>query len=121
MTDDIRAAAARYYDLTPQFPNDVPYYRALIRSPEASVLELGCGTGRVLMQLAPRCVFIHGVDRSESMLAICRQKVRDAELPPGKVAISAADISNFALPRKFDLIIAPWRVFQNLESDVQLD
>ena len=121
MTDDIRAAAARYYDLTPQFPNDVRYYRALIPSPEASVLELGCGTGRVLMQLAPRCAFIHGIDRSASMLAICRQKVRDAKLPPDKVGISTDDISHFELHRKFDLIMAPWRVFQNLETDAQVD
>ena len=115
MTDDIRAAAARYYDLTPQFPNDVPYYRALIPAPEASVLELGCGTGRVLMQLAPRCAFIHGIDRSESMLAICRQKLHDARLLPSKVTISAGDICDVQLGRTFDLIIAPWRAFQNLE------
>ena len=118
---DIRAAVARYYDLTPQFPNDVPYYTALIPAREASVLELGCGTGRVLTQLAQHCAFIHGIDRSESMLAICRQKLRVAMPPSGKVAISADDISNFTLGRTFDLIIAPWRVLQNLETDAQLD
>ena len=118
---DIRAAVARYYDLTPQFPNDVPYYTALIPAREASVLELGCGTGRVLTQLAQHCAFIHGIDRSESMLAICRQKVSDAKLPPSKVAITEADISQFELGRTFDLIIAPWRVMQNLETAAQLD
>ncbi|HYY61252.1 MAG TPA: class I SAM-dependent methyltransferase [Burkholderiales bacterium] len=118
---DIRAAVARYYDFTPQFPNDIPYYRALIASPQASVLELGCGTGRVLLQLAQHCAFIQGIDRSESMLAICREKIRGAKLPAGKTAISAGDISHFELGRTFDLIIAPWRVLQNLETDAQLD
>jgi SAM-dependent methyltransferase len=118
---DIRAAVARYYDLTPQFPNDVPYYTALIPSRDASILELGCGTGRVLVQLAQHCGFIYGIDRSESMLAICRQKVRDANLPPTKISITEGDISQFELGRAFDLIIAPWRVLQNLEKDAQVD
>lgn len=118
---DIRAAVARYYDLTPHFPSDAPYYRALIGAPDASILELGCGTGRVLVQLAQYCGFIYGIDRSESMLAICRQKVSDAKLPPNKVAITEADISQFELGRTFDLIIAPWRVLQNLETDAQVD
>ena len=118
---DIRAAVARYYDFTPQFPNDIPYYRALIPSPQASVLELGCGTGRVLLQLARHCAYIQGIDRSEAMLAICREKIRGAKLPAGKTAISAGDISHFQLGRTFDLIIAPWRVLQNLETDAQLD
>lgn len=121
VASDIRAAVARYYDFTPQFPNDVPYYRALIPSPDASLLELGCGTGRVLLQLAQHCGFIHGIDRSESMLALCRQKLRDAQQPANKVAITTADIDDFDLGRTFDLIMAPWRVLQNLETDAQLD
>jgi SAM-dependent methyltransferase len=118
---DIRATVERYYDLTPQFPNDIPYYTTLIRPGEASILELGCGTGRVLMPLAQRCDFVHGIDRSASMLAICRQKARDAKLPSSKVAITEGDISRFDLGRSFDLILAPWRVVQNLETDAQLD
>ncbi len=55
------------------------------------------------------------------MLALCRQKSRDAKLPPGRVAISAHGISQFDLGRTFDLIIAPWRVMRNLETGAQVD
>ena len=42
---DIRTDAARYYDLDPDVPDDLPFYRNLVPSKDARVLELGCGTG----------------------------------------------------------------------------
>lgn len=78
MAPDIRSRAAEYYDLNPNAPADVPFYKKLVPSPRASVLELGCGTGRVLVPLAEACAYIHGVDLSEAMVAVCRRKVADA-------------------------------------------
>jgi SAM-dependent methyltransferase len=116
-THDIRAEVARYYDLNPQPPADIPFYQALLPSPEASVLELGCGTGRVLVALARSCGFIHGIDSSQAMLQICRDKLGQSE----KARITLGDICAFDLGRRFDLIIAPYRVLQNVETDAQLD
>ena len=114
---DIRAAAARYYDMQPIPFEDISFYKAHLPSPQASVLELGCGTGRVLLPLAAHCRYIHGLDASEAMLAICRAKMEKAGLGLEKVCVQVADITAVDLDRKFDLIIAPYRVFQNLESD----
>ncbi len=55
MATDIRAQAAKYYDLNPEAPDDIPFYKSLIPSPEVCMLELGCGTGRVLLPLAEVC------------------------------------------------------------------
>ena len=121
MSDDIREAVAQYYDSHPQFPDDIPFYKRLIASPEASMLELGCGTGRVLVPLASECGFIQGIDSSAAMLAICRAKLRQAKLPASRASVARGDITNFRLDRTFDLVIAPFRVLQNLESDEQLD
>ena len=114
---DIRAGAARYYDLQPIPFDDVPFYVGQLQSSQASVLELGCGTGRVLIPLAAHCGYIHGLDASEAMLGLCRQKMREARLVPEKARVELADITRADLGRRFDLIIAPYRVFQNLESD----
>jgi SAM-dependent methyltransferase len=111
---DSRREAARYYDLEPGFPDDIPFYREALPSRVASVLELGCGTGRVLLGLASHCADIWGMDRSEAMLAICRERV------PATVRVIQGDISDFDLGRTFDLIIAPYRVFQNLETDEEV-
>jgi SAM-dependent methyltransferase len=118
---DIRSAAAKYYDANPRNPDDIPFYRSRIRGPQSSVLELGCGTGRVLLPLARECAYIHGLDSSEAMLALCREKLRAAAIGPARAAVESADISAFSLGRRFDLVIAPFRVLQNVETDAQID
>ncbi len=102
-------------------PNDVPFYQRLIPSPDASVLELGCGTGRVMLPLLPCSGHYHGLDISTAMLDICRRKLADAGIPPSQACVHEADITYFELGRRFDFIIAPFRVLQNLETDAQVD
>jgi SAM-dependent methyltransferase len=121
MQDDIRAEAAQYYDANPTIPNDLAFYTARLLSADASVLELGCGTGRVLLPLAGSCGFIHGIDRSPAMLERCLQKLQAAGLPPTKARAELGNITHFTLGRTFDLIIAPYRVFQLLEMESQVE
>ena len=118
---DIRAEAAKYYDLWPPAFKDVAFYADRIPSGNASVLELGCGTGRVLIPLAESCAYVHGIDVSEAMVDICREKIAQAGLPWGRTSVAVGDITRFDLGRQFDLIIAPYRVFQNLETDEEID
>ena len=121
MRGDMRAEAAKYYDVNPTIPDDRAFYRARLPSSDAAVLELGCGTGRVLLPLAAVCGCIHGIDRSPAMLARCLQKVQAAAIPPTKARVALGDITDFALGRAFDLIIAPYRVLQLLETEAQVD
>jgi len=83
------------------------------------MLELGCGTGRVLLPLAEVCGYIHGLDISEAMVAVCREKLQAAGMVGTKAQVEVEDITNFALGRTFDLIFAPYRVLQNLEPDIE--
>ena len=117
---DIRAGPARFYDLSPHHPNDVAFYSARLPGPQARVLELGCGTGRVSIPLAARCGFLHGLDLSEAMLTVCRSKLEAAGIAENKIRVERGDISDFSLDSRFDRIIAPFRVMQNLETDQQL-
>src|SRR5438094_7557285 len=84
MQDDIRAEAAQYYDANPTIPDDLAFYTARLPSADAAVLELGCGTGRVLLPLAAACGSISGLERSPAMLARCLQKLQAAGIPPTK-------------------------------------
>lgn len=121
MTIDIRLEAARYYDSNPHTPDDIPFYQARLPSPDCSILELGCGTGRVMLPLIPYCHDIFGIDNSSAMLSICRQKLAASAIPPQVAQVAEADITNFDLGRSFDFIIAPFRVLQNLETDAEVD
>ncbi|MEM9753348.1 MAG: class I SAM-dependent methyltransferase [Planctomycetota bacterium] len=120
MRNTYRDQAAKYYDLWADFP-DIDFYRRQITYAETEVLELGCGTGRVLLPLAERCAFIHGVDHSDAMLEICRDKLRRRWVPIDRAQIQRGDITNLDLGRTFDLITAPFRVMQNLETDAQIN
>jgi SAM-dependent methyltransferase len=121
MAEDARAKAAKYYDLNPQMPDDIAFYKARVPSPYATVLELGCGTGRILMPLATVCALIYGIDFSEAMVAICKEKLAKNGIQSSNALVKVGDITNLDLNRKFDLIIAPFRVFQNLETDTEVD
>jgi SAM-dependent methyltransferase len=113
---DARASTAAYYDLAPDFPADIPFYLGQL-SPESTVLELGCGTGRVSAAVAPRVRFLHGIDLSPAMIARCRARLRDAGVTDDRATAAVGDITELGLGRRFDWIIAPYRVFQNLATD----
>ncbi len=121
METDIRAEAARFYDYSPQVPDDLPFYISLLPSQQATVLELGCGTGRVTLPLVQHCGYIHGLDLSPAMISICKRKLAGTGIPPTKAKVEVGDITDFDLGQTFDFIIAPFRVLQNLETDAEVD
>jgi predicted TPR repeat methyltransferase len=70
---------------------------------KSRVLDLGCGTGRMLAALAPRVGEIAGVDISEAMIQAAKSRVR--HLPNASVSrISGRDFSERTGP--FDLVLA---------------
>ena len=65
--EDIRREVARYYDVGTTQTNDIDFYVGHIPSHDPTILELGCGTGRVLIPLSRDCDSIVGVDKSDAM------------------------------------------------------
>lgn len=81
------------------------------------MLELGCGTGRVLIPSALAGAAITGLDLSELMLAACRRKL--AALPAevhSRVTLVEGSMTDFDLGRRFALITIPFRAFSHLIS-----
>lgn len=79
------------------------------------VLEVGCGTGRVLLPTAREGIPITGLDLSSYMLDICRSRL--SELPgevQERITLVEGDMRDFDLGKKFQLITAPFRPFQHL-------
>ncbi|MEO3973515.1 class I SAM-dependent methyltransferase [Streptomyces sp. CAU 1734] len=63
-----------------------------------TVLDAGCGTGRVAIELARREVAVTGVDIDESMLATARR------LAP-EITWHRRDLAGLALGRSFDVVV----------------
>jgi len=115
------AAIARLYDLFyDDVTDDIPMYRGFAERAGGPVLEIGCGTGRVTLPLAQAGCAVTGIDVSDAMLAIAREKVERADLAD-RVKLVRADMRRFDLDARFDLAIVPINTFMhNRTLDDQL-
>lgn len=110
------ATLARYYDLeNAAFTEDLDFWLALAEEHGGPILELGCGTGRVLLHLARHGHALTGVDNSPEMLRRLRAKLASAarQLSPAP-QILEADIGDFALDQRFGLALMPFNTFMHL-------
>lgn len=95
--------------------DDVTRYLEWARAAGGPVLELGCGTGRVLIPIARAGIDIVGLDLSPRMLAVCRDKLaREADDVRARVRLVEGDMTAFHLDRRFPLITTPFRPFQHI-------
>jgi SAM-dependent methyltransferase len=99
---------------------DVAFWRGLAAREGAPVLELGCGTGRVLVPMARTGLPVTGIDRSAPMLEYARRRAR--RLPAGaRPGIVRGDIRALPFPRAaFGLVVAPYGMLQSLLHDRDL-
>ncbi len=109
--------AARYYDgdyADVWHGEDVDMYRGLAMDSGGPVLEMGCGTGRVLLPLARAGITIHGIDASASMLDELRNTLsRDTDDTRGRVRLTEGDARTAQVGSSFALVIAPGHVIQS--------
>jgi len=83
-----------------------------------SILDLGCGTGGHAFLLAERGYEVTGVDKSDSMLAIAREKGEGSQ---AQLEFINGDIRNVRLERKFDAVISMFAVmgYQTTNDDFE--
>ena len=106
------------YDSIPLYNSrpDVNFYVDLCRE-AGQALELGCGTGRILIPAAQAGCVVTGLDQSKHMLARCHAKVE--ALPKktrGRITLIEADMAQFHLAKNFKLVIAPFRPVNHLTT-----
>jgi SAM-dependent methyltransferase len=99
---------------------DVGFWRRLVLREAAPVLELGCGTGRLLIPMARTGVPVTGIDRSRPMLE--RAVARAKRLPRScRPRVLRGDIR--ALPFRadsFGVVVAPYGLLQSLVRPADL-
>lgn len=75
--------------------------------PVREVLDIGCGTGNHALSLAQRGYRVTGVDRSDDMLKVARDKARASGLA---VAFHPGDFRDLGLSQTFDAVISMFAV-----------
>jgi SAM-dependent methyltransferase len=112
------------YDAVPMYGarRDVAFYVEEAMSTSGAVLELGCGSGRILLPIARAGRTVTGVDSSREMLSRLEAKLAgEPDEIRRHASLHQGDARGFALNRQFALAIAPFRVFQHLTTvDEQL-
>jgi len=111
---DVYGEMADYYDLIYGDLVDAEFYLREARNARGPVLEVACGTGRILLRLLAEGIDATGIDVSESMLAILRRKAKSMGLEPKAFR---ADMLDFKIDRKFKLIILPYRSFLHMKDE----
>ena len=107
-----------YEVLFRDFGFDLDFYLELAREARGPVLEVACGTGRILIPCLQAGVDIDGIDLYPSMLDILRRKAAAAGMEP---RISVADMRTFSLPRKYALVFIAFNGFvHSLTTDDQI-
>jgi SAM-dependent methyltransferase len=97
-----KGLVAQWYDrLLTTEEKDVAFYRERAGSVDGPILELGCGTGRILVPLRRMGKDVEGLDISGEMLAICREKLAAEGL---SATLYEQDCAAFSTGRRYDMI-----------------
>lgn len=108
-TDEITAMS---YDTKYTFSQDIPMYARYAESTGGPILDIGCGTGRVLMPMIQAGYQVTGVDNSSHMITLLKSKLSQIqESTRGLVTILEEDISNADFPTGYKLAIITVNTF----------
>lgn len=117
MTDMKYHIPILYHAHHQNYREDLPFWQFLARQHGDPILELGCGTGRVLLFLAKSGHTIFGVDNSPNMLQFLNQQI-----PPelqSRIYPIKGDMTNFNIEMQFKLIILPCNTYSTIEADIR--
>jgi SAM-dependent methyltransferase len=111
---------ARFYevDMARNMPfDDVGFYLGVCRRRAGAALELGCGSGRILLPLLAQGVAATGIDASEGMLRELRQRAQGRSLT---AAVCRMDLRSLAFRRGFEVVLLPYSLVTYLTGDDDL-
>ncbi len=95
--------------------SDVRYYTDLAEVSKGSVLEYGCGNGRITIPLARTGVAVTGVDLSEPMLDDFRKRLqKEPKEVQRNVSLRHGDMRTLKLKKRFALVFCPFNAFLHL-------
>lgn len=107
---------ARHYDLW--YPEAVTaaeqaFFKRYFAGDGTPALEIGCGTGRLLLGWIQDGLDVDGVDYSKDMLAVCEARASALGLQP---ALYHQAMQRLDLPRTYRTILIPGNTFNLLTS-----
>jgi SAM-dependent methyltransferase len=97
------------------YEEDLHYWLGLAEEQGGPVLELGCGTGRVLLRIAEAGFPVVGIDNDKDMLAVLEGQTWESQ-----IEVHEGDMTGFSFPQKFPLVILPCNTYSALTKEERL-
>ncbi len=108
---------ADFYEVLHSHLDDVKAYKRFTDRFGTEILELGSGTGRILIPLAREGNLVTGLEASEDMLNACREKLEEEdEETRENIELVKGDIRDFDLNQNFDLVLASCNLINYLKE-----
>ena len=115
MVDDFDIYARFYDPDLGDLDADLQMYQQFAARCDSTILELGCGTGRLLIPLAGQGYRITGIDASAAMLEKARDKVA-AEALHERATLVEQEMGELELEERFNLAFAALNTFAHLHT-----
>lgn len=114
---------ARYYDAENRGKDDdITLFLQLAESYGAPILEVGCGSGRVMVPLANQGYTIHGIDNEQAMLDIAARYRQTSTDLQRHMILHHGDVLNHEFDEKFNLVLLSYNALMHFHTqDVQLN
>lgn len=122
--ENLYRKSAFLYDLDMRdiVKSDIPFYKEYAKKANGNILELACGTGRVSIELAKNNYKVDCLDLSEDMLVEFKKKLENLpEKIQTNIKLIQGNMSNFNMNKKYNLIIVPFRSFQSLTEEKDIN
>ena len=101
------------YDYAVQFQHDAVFYVDVARQCRGKVLDVGCGSGRMLLPLAEAGIACAGMDLSPEMLRLAAAKL---DAYGYQVPLHQGDMEAFHLGERFAGIVIPYQSMMYMTS-----
>lgn len=85
-------------------PGELPLMADFLRRQDGIALEIGCGSGRLLLPLARQGFAIEGLELSGEMIALAQQRASAAN---HAVVLHQGDMTSWLPPRRYGSLLAP--------------
>ena len=111
---------ARFYDAeNADVTDDLFLYSELADEAGDPILDVGCGTGRVILHLAQAGHRVVGLDNAEAMLARGQRKLDLMGDLRARVRFVHGDVLETHLAGDFNLIVVPYNTFMNFSEQAE--
>jgi SAM-dependent methyltransferase len=109
---------ARYYDAeNADKTDDIALYRDLTEDYPGAILDVGCGTGRVVLPLARDGHTVHGIDNNAAMLARAHKRIAMQPQAYPHLTLQQGDILKDELPpTKYSMVLLSYNMLMHFHE-----